>query len=124
MKFVLSAGKMMLEPAENTIYTLTATAPQVQVSGGIMGWLNDVSDSFIQSEVNFILKPIGHFLLEIWHWVVDNLPDIIGFYGTLVTAVCIILSSMLGRGGIIKPITVYAGLLILSICILGGRHSA
>lgn len=69
----------------------------------------------------FVLEPIGNTIKNIgsasWNWFVDSLPDIVG-YCTLVAGGTIILSSMVGSGGIMKPIAVYAGLVIIAISIL------
>lgn len=58
-------------------------------------------------------------LLHMWNWVVLNLPDIMG-YATIGAGIFIILGAMIGKGGMMKPLSIYAGLLILAICILGG----
>ena len=84
---------------------------------------NDFADWFVGAEVEFILKPIGHFLNEIgtstWNWFIFNLPDIMG-YGTILAGICIIIGAMIGKSGMIKPLAVYAIALIISLCILGG----
>ncbi|CAA66529.1 unnamed protein product [Bacillus phage SPP1] len=53
------------------------------------------------------------------HWFIMNLPDIIG-YGAILSGVLIILGSMIGRGGMFKPLAYFAGAFILALCILGG----
>lgn len=51
-------------------------------------------------------------------WVMSILPDICG-YGAMLTGVLIFLNGMAGRG-ITKTLGAYAGLLIFSVCALGG----
>jgi hypothetical protein len=84
---------------------------------------NAFSDKVIGSQYEFILKPIGHFFrdvsTDVWNWFVINLPDIIG-YTTVGAGVIIILSSMVGRGGMLKTLGWYFGAFILAACILGG----
>jgi hypothetical protein len=97
------------------------------ISGDKPGWLmekyNDFADKVIGSQYEFILKPIGHFFREVstdvWDWFVLNLPDIIG-YTTVGAGVVIILSSMVGKGGMLKTLGWYFGAFILAACILGG----
>jgi hypothetical protein len=97
------------------------------LSGDKPGWLmekyNAFSDKVIGSQYEFILKPIGHFFrdvsTDVWNWFVINLPDIIG-YTTVGAGVIIILSSMVGRGGMLKTLGWYFGAFILAACILGG----
>jgi hypothetical protein len=59
------------------------------------------------------------FWNSILTWCVNSLPDMMG-YGALVAAVCIILGSMIGSGGMIKPLALYAGILIIAVLILAG----
>ncbi|QFR56259.1 hypothetical protein PPK15_gp46 [Bacillus phage 000TH010] len=56
---------------------------------------------------------------NLWHWFLMNLPDIMG-YSAILAGICIILGSMIGRGGMFKPLAYFAGALILALCILGG----
>lgn len=69
----------------------------------------------------YVMEPIGNFFKNVamgtWNWFVEALPDIMG-YGALATGAIIVLSSMTGNGGIIKPIAYYAGGLIVALCIL------
>lgn len=68
--------------------------------------------SWIQSELHTLF-------LDMWNWFILNLPDIVG-YMTMAAGAGIILSAMIGRGGMMKVLGWYAGIVILVICILGG----
>ncbi|MEK4418973.1 hypothetical protein [Bacillus sp. FSL K6-0268] len=115
MKFVFEGGKMV---AANSGYI-----GEKAKEGSFMDIINDFSDSIVETEIEFILKPIGHFFKEsgllIWDWFVMNLPDIMG-YGALLTAACIIIGAMIRKGGMMKPLAYFAGALIIAVCILGG----
>ncbi len=101
---------------------LVATAGDKQ---GLGGWLldkyNGISENVVEAETEFILKPIGalmkHISVEVWEWFVINLPDIMG-YTTIAAGAFVILSSMVGRGNMMKTLGWYVGALILSLCIL------
>lgn len=92
---------------------------------GFGGWLmekyNAFSGEVVEAETEFILKPIGSLLknisVEVWEWFVINLPDIMG-YTTMAAGAFVILSSMAGKGGFMKPLGWYCGALILAMCIL------
>jgi hypothetical protein len=95
--------------------------------GGFMDWLNRIADGTIGKEkdvIETVSNPVWAFfkaqLIDLGHWFVGNLPDIMG-YGAILAGVFIILGGMFGKGGSLKPAGVYAGLLIVSICILGGK---
>lgn len=82
-------------------------------------------DAWIRkNEIEFILKPIGNFFKDLgvvsWQWFVENLPDIMG-YGGLVAGGAIIIGAMVGKGGMIKPLAIYAGGLIAATLILGSN---
>lgn len=85
--------------------------------------LNDGTDYLLEKEVELLLKPLGLFLQKcavmLWHWFLTNLPDIMG-YGAILTGVCIILGSMIGKGGMMKPIAIYSGFFIIALLLLGG----
>lgn len=95
--------------------------------GGIGSWamdqFNTFSDWFVGKEVEFIVKPFMNFMRDVttdlWQWFIFNLPDIMGYF-TVGAGVFIILGAMIGKGGLMKPFGVWAGLMILAICILGG----
>lgn len=88
--------------------------------GTFMDWVNHFGDK-VESKVDHpIISWIGHQISSFWHdFFVPNLPDVMG-YATLAAGALIILSSMTSHG-ILKPIAVYTGLLITSVCILSGK---
>ncbi|MBO0602764.1 hypothetical protein I2483_13935 [Sporosarcina sp. E16_3] len=69
-------------------------------------------DYFVEKAENS-LSSIGH---SVWEWFVQSLPDLAG-YGTMVTGVCVILSTMAGRG-MVRPLGFLAGGLIVAVCVL------
>ncbi|MHC8516756.1 hypothetical protein [Sporosarcina sp. ITBMC105] len=75
-------------------------------------------DEYIADQVG---PRVGKFFADVgtaaWDWFVVSLPDIIG-YSTLVAGACVIVGSMVGRGGILKPMGVLAGGTIAALCIL------
>lgn len=85
---------------------------------------NQFSDWLIGKEMDLVIKPAQHTLHDIliscWDWFVFNLPDIMG-YTTIGAGIFIILGSMIGKGGMMKPLGWYTGALILATCILGGK---
>ena len=80
------------------------------------------ADWFVGKEVDFILKPLGAFLkacaVGAGKWFLSVLPDVMG-YGAIVAGGVVILYAMAGAG-YVKPLAVYAGLLIVAVCVLGG----
>ncbi|NMH68632.1 hypothetical protein HF072_07540 [Bacillus sp. RO3] len=58
-------------------------------------------------------------LLYLWDQFVFCLPDIIG-YTTIGAGIFIILGSMIGKGGMLKPLAFWSGIVITAICILMG----
>jgi hypothetical protein len=82
---------------------------------------NHLGDFVIEKETNILWKPfvnmLRDFCLFLWDWFIHNLPDIMG-YSAVLTGICIILGAMFGKGGMLKPIAIYAGGLIVSVCIL------
>lgn len=60
---------------------------------------------------------LGEFLIFIWDWFVLSLPDIMG-YITILAAIAFVLSAMVSGKGMIRTLALYAGLLILALCIL------
>lgn len=86
-----------------------------------LDWLNKKSDGVIVSELNGVdnvVHPVGNFFeslaTQLGHWIVNNIPEIMG-YGAILAAVCIVLGSMIGKGGMIKPLAVYTGTLIIAV---------
>lgn len=74
----------------------------------------DPGNEFIATKGVEYLERVGE---RLWVWTVEVLPDIMG-YGTMVTGAMVILGSMVGRGGIMKPLGYLSGGVILSLCIL------
>jgi hypothetical protein len=111
MRFIYTAAGMVEEQEA------------VEASNWALDKFNNFSDWVIGKEVELILAPIGSFFKEVgvatWHWFITNLPDIMG-YSAVLAAICIILGAMFGRGGMMKPLAIYAAALILALCILGG----
>ncbi|PEK70429.1 hypothetical protein [Bacillus pseudomycoides] len=116
MKFILEGGQMIL--ANSGAYI-----GEKAKEGSFMDIINDFSDSIVHTEIEFILKPIGHFFKEcgslLWDWFIVNLPDLMG-YTTIAAGAFIIISSMLGKGSLMKTISWYTAFLILALTILGG----
>lgn len=69
----------------------------------------------------FVMEPIGNFFQNVassaWNWLVEVLPDVMG-YGALLAGGAIVLGSMIGNGGMIKPLAIYGGALIVAVCVL------
>jgi hypothetical protein len=119
-------------PAINALESVTGGDPlgrfigSQPTPGGFLDWLNRFADGTIGKEkevVEHVTHPVWATfkagMIDLGHWFVANLPDIMG-YGAILAGVCIVLGGMIGKGGAIKPLAIYAGLLILSLCILGG----
>ncbi|PEA83783.1 hypothetical protein CON99_09440 [Bacillus pseudomycoides] len=91
--------------------------------GSFMDKINSFSDSIVDKEIEWLFKPIGEFIVTSLHhlgdWFIANLPDIMG-YSTMAAAAFIIIGSMTGRGGMMKPLGWLVGGLIAAVCILGG----
>lgn len=56
---------------------------------------------------------------SVWKWTLSVLPDLMG-YATIATGVLVIISGMTGRG-MLKPLGIYSGTLILSVSILASN---
>lgn len=115
MKFIFN-GKGMVAAA-------TGYIGEKAKEGSFMDHLNNFSDSIVSKEMEVIFKPIGVFFTEclssLGHWILVNLPDIMG-YTTMAAGVLIILTGMLGKANVTKTMSWYAGLFIVAICVLGG----
>lgn len=86
------------------------------------GKVNQYNDSVKSGENpfwNWVQIELHDLLSSMWSWFILNLPDIIG-YLTITAGIGIILGAMIGRGGMMKVLGWYAGILIIAICILGG----
>lgn len=117
MQFILQAGKL-LEPQDDRVYI--GGKPE---EGSWLDRLNDWADHAITAEKEHILNPtwawIKDQLIDLGHWIVTNLPDLMG-YGAVLAGALIILGSMTGKG-IMKPIAYYAGSFFVSVIILSSK---
>lgn len=90
--------------------------------GSWLDYINNGSEWLVDKQIELMLKPLGLLIQglasSIWHWFIANLPDIMG-YTTMVAAIFIVLSSMVGKGGFMKPLAWYSAALILSFVLLG-----
>lgn len=118
-------------PAVKALESVTGADPLGHYIGGQplpgswMDKLNHFADNFIHGEKEHVAHPfltwVGGRIAEFWHeWFIPNLPDIMG-YGAMLAGACMILSSMTGKNGMIRPLAVYAGCLIVSLCILSAQ---
>ncbi|WP_082197385.1 M23 family metallopeptidase [Rossellomorea vietnamensis] len=86
------------------------------------GAINQYSE-LAKGDSNWFLEWINghaeHMMSDVWTWFIHALPDIIG-YTTIGAGIFIILGSMIGKGGMIKPLAFWSGLVIAAICILMG----
>lgn len=89
-------------------------------------WLNDKTkqiekEYIIEPVNNYFLDKVGEFVVETskdaWTWFVDALPDIAGF-GVYAAGAFIMISPLVTRGGMLKPLAYLAGGLIVTVCIL------
>lgn len=86
-------------------------------------------DIFGQFHRNYVVEPTSDYIVDkigdvasgvghsVWDWFVQAIPDIAG-YGTMASGIFIVLGSMVGRGGILKPLAYLAGGLIVAVCVL------
>jgi len=72
----------------------------------------------INNERAFLLDGVKKISTGVWNYFLEILPDLMG-YGTLVAGGAIIIGSMVGRGGLMKPLGFFAGSLIVATVILG-----
>jgi murein DD-endopeptidase MepM/ murein hydrolase activator NlpD len=91
-----------------------------------MDWVNKKADSGIEAELNgvdHVVNPVSNWfqdqLTNLGHWIVANLPDIMG-YGAIIAAVCIIFGAAMGKGGMIKPLLLYGIALVIAALVRGG----
>lgn len=88
-------------------------------------WINNetkkIEDKLIDKGNAELMKPVGRWVKEtgsdLWVWFVDVLPDIAG-YGVFAAGAIIMLSPLITKSGMIKPLSYLAGGLILTVCIL------
>lgn len=114
----------LTEMAGNVPYKhVLEVAKTIDSPGWIMGKINGFSDWAVGKEAEYIGEPLARAIkslfVAMWDWFIINLPDIMG-YSAILAAICIILGSMFGRDGMMKPLAIFAGALILAVCILGG----
>ncbi len=109
---------------ESVIMSVVSSVDSQGFGGWILDKYNNFADGAINAEMEWVLKPIGHFIkfltLEMWEWFVANLPEIMG-YTTMAAGVFVILSAMVGKGGMVKTLAWYFGFFILGVCILAGQ---
>ena len=76
---------------------------------------------FSELDNKLVYEPIGEGIKTIasggWNWFLGVLPDIIG-YSTYVAGGAIILGALVGSGGMMKPLSIYAGIVIVAVCLL------
>lgn len=100
MRFILAAGKM--NPVTDKI--------------------TDFADWFIGKEYEFFVKPSIEAEVSRgsvwWDWIYNAIPDLMG-YGALLAGALVILSAMAGKG-ILKPMGIYCGALIVAALVRGG----
>lgn len=121
-------------PAVKALQAVTGGDPLNQFIGDQplphtwLDWLNHKADGAVISELNTVDKvthPVGNWFqtqaTHLGHWIVENIPDLMG-YGAILAGAIIILGAMFGRGGMYKPLAVYAGSLILAVLLRGGGN--
>lgn len=116
-------AKPLSEMAGNVSYNEVLHVVNTMGHHGIMDKINHFSDKVVGAENHFIVGPVIKIFHDLgvafWDWFIINLPDIMG-YGAVLAGISIILGSMFGRGGMMKPLAIFAGALIIAVCILGG----
>jgi hypothetical protein len=119
------------EPAIKALEAVTGADPLGQylgsqpLPGTVMDWINGVGDSIWAKEkeiIEDVSNPVWAFvkgqLIDLGQWIVNNIPEIMG-YGAVLAGICIILGSMAGKG-MMKPLAIYAGMLIIAVLLRGG----
>lgn len=56
----------------------------------------------------------------IWNWFIEYLPDFAG-YGVVAAGAFMMIAPVASRGGMMKPLGILAGGLILTVCILAAN---
>jgi hypothetical protein len=120
-------------PLLNKLEAVTGADPlgryvgEQPLPGSFMDWLNHGADKIMGKEKEVtevvshpVLSFIGHQLADFGHWLVSNMPEIMG-YGTVLAGACIVLGSMIGKGGMMKPLVVYAMALIVAFITLSNK---
>lgn len=94
-------------------------------TGGFWGWLNGKTEGYEQRMFDRangeFTKPFGEWaketVIDLWDWFVGVLPEIAG-YGVLATGAFVMISPLVTRGGIGKPLGILAAGLAVTVCIL------
>lgn len=94
-------------------------------TGGFWGWLNGKTEGFEQRMFDraneAVSQPFGEWVkgtvIDLWDWFVNTLPEIAG-YGVMAAGAYIMISPLIGTGGLGKAIGVTAGGLTVTVCIL------
>lgn len=83
----------------------------------------DFSELIVGKEMEVIVRPFLSFIedcfVNLGHWFIANLPDIMG-YSTILCGICVILCSFSKNTTIVKPLGIWGIANIIAICILGG----
>lgn len=77
-------------------------------------YIIEPGDEYISSKFEVTLADLGK---DIWSWFVDALPDIAG-YGVFATGAIVMLSPLISKSGMMKPLAFLTGGLIVTVCIL------
>ena len=118
-------------PAVKALESVTGGDPLNQFIGDqplphtFLDWINKKADNGIEAElhgVDKVVNPVSNWfqgqLTDLGHWIVNNIPEIMG-YGAIIAAVCIVLGSAIGKGGMIKPLLVYGIALVVAALVRG-----
>lgn len=118
-------------PVVKALESVTGADPFNQYLGSqpmphtMLDWINKKSDAAIIAELDGVDKvahPVGNwFQTQAEHlgiWVFNHIPDIMG-YGAIIAAICIILGSAVGKGGMIKPLLLYGITLVIAALVRG-----
>lgn len=111
MKFVFNGDSLVI-----------ASAPPQLIpdAGQLLKKGVDTADQWaFEKFMNLLVKFLNSIFSKFWDWFIMHLPDIMGYF-TVAAGVSIVLGAMIGRGGMMKPLAIYAGLLIMAFLILGG----
>ena len=133
LHFAIQHGGKYIDPtpAINALEKVTGADPFNQYIGSqpmphtIMDWINGKADKGIEMElhgVDKVVNPVENWFAtqatHLGHWIVDNIPDIMG-YGAIIAGICIILGSAFGKGGMIKPLLLYGITLVVAVLVRG-----
>ena len=118
-------------PVIKSLESVTGADPMNQYIGAqpmphtVLDWLNKKADGAVISEldsVDKVVHPVGNWFstqaAHLGHWIVENIPDIMG-YGAIIAGICIILGSAFGKGGMIKPLLLYGITLVVAVLVRG-----